>query len=70
MFSNTNYYWNKYIIYFGFSKWKCELDKAIKENRKPSLLRALLQMFGSTYIIYGFVFFINEMILKWELKNF
>uniref|UniRef100_A0A2S2QMV4 Putative multidrug resistance-associated protein lethal n=1 Tax=Sipha flava TaxID=143950 RepID=A0A2S2QMV4_9HEMI len=44
--------------------WKSEVYNAYKENRIPSLLRALFQLFGAKYIVHGLVQFLNEILLK------
>jgi len=45
-------------------KWRIELAKAKKTNRQPSLLRALVQMFGPRLMIYGLLLSIVEIVLR------
>lgn len=49
---------------FDLRIWKLEVYNAYKENRNPSLFRALFQLFGAKYIIHGLVQFFNEILLK------
>ncbi|KAL5233619.1 hypothetical protein ACI65C_001029 [Semiaphis heraclei] len=44
--------------------WKLELANAYLANRKPSLLRALIRMFGARYMFLGFIICIIEIILR------
>lgn len=47
-----------------FRKWKIQIARAKKANVKPSLLKALLHMFGPSLLFYGFIIFISEIILR------
>jgi ATP-binding cassette subfamily C (CFTR/MRP) protein 4 len=53
-----------YNFNFNLRVWKSEVYNAYKENRIPSLLRALFQLFGAKYIVHGLVQFLNEILLK------
>ncbi|CAI6363623.1 unnamed protein product [Macrosiphum euphorbiae] len=44
--------------------WRSELSNANLANRKPTLLRALIRMFGAKYMFLGIVFCILEIIFK------
>ncbi|CAI6360542.1 unnamed protein product [Macrosiphum euphorbiae] len=44
--------------------WTSELSNANLENRKPTLLRALIRMFGAKYMFLGTVICILEIIFK------
>ncbi|XP_060872288.1 probable multidrug resistance-associated protein lethal(2)03659 isoform X2 [Metopolophium dirhodum] len=44
--------------------WKSELANAYLVNRKPRLLRALIRMFGTKYMLHGFIFCIIEIIFN------
>lgn len=41
-----------------------ELIKAKKAKRQPSLLRALIQMFGPAFLYYGIFRTITEIVLR------
>ncbi|XP_025202264.1 probable multidrug resistance-associated protein lethal(2)03659 isoform X2 [Melanaphis sacchari] len=45
-------------------KWNLELESAFKLKRKPSLTRALIRMSAIEYMFYGFLLFIDKIILK------
>ncbi|VVC32375.1 ABC transporter type 1, transmembrane domain,ABC transporter-like,P-loop containing nucleoside triphosphate [Cinara cedri] len=45
-------------------KWRIEQDISYKTNRRPSLLRVLIQMFGAKYMFCGSLIAFNELILK------
>ncbi|VVC32363.1 Hypothetical protein CINCED_3A001687 [Cinara cedri] len=45
-------------------RWKVELVNAKTANRKPSLLKVLINMFGSTLLFYGSIQTVVEMILR------
>jgi len=45
-------------------KWRNELAKAKRKNRPPSLLRALLQMFGPKLMLYGLLLAVVEIVLR------
>uniref|UniRef100_A0A2S2QZL8 Multidrug resistance-associated protein 4 n=1 Tax=Sipha flava TaxID=143950 RepID=A0A2S2QZL8_9HEMI len=44
--------------------WKLEMDHAYKDNRNPSLLRALIKIFGAEYMLHGFIQLFQEIFLK------
>ncbi|XP_022172980.1 multidrug resistance-associated protein 4-like [Myzus persicae] len=44
--------------------WRSELANAYSVNRKPTLLRALIRMFGAKYMFLGFVICIIETVFK------
>ncbi|XP_025405874.1 probable multidrug resistance-associated protein lethal(2)03659 isoform X2 [Sipha flava] len=44
-------------------KWRIELAKAKESSRHPSLLRALLKMFGAKLMLCGFLLLIIETVL-------
>eukprot|EP00102_Acyrthosiphon_pisum_P020913 XP_016658123.1 PREDICTED: multidrug resistance-associated protein 4 isoform X2 [Acyrthosiphon pisum] len=44
--------------------WRSELNNARVANRKPTLLRALIRMFGAEYMFLGIVICILEIIFK------
>lgn len=52
------------LFFFILRKWRLELANAFKAIRNPSLLRALIKMFGAKYGFYGFLLFIDEIIFK------
>jgi len=45
-------------------QWRLEIVNAYKTNREPSLLRPLIRIFGYKFMIYGFILFIDRVILK------
>uniref|UniRef100_A0A2S2QB40 Multidrug resistance-associated protein 4 n=1 Tax=Sipha flava TaxID=143950 RepID=A0A2S2QB40_9HEMI len=45
-------------------KWKMELIRARKTKKKPSLRRALIQMFGPAFLLYGIFRTITEIFLS------
>ncbi|XP_060873076.1 ATP-binding cassette sub-family C member 4-like isoform X2 [Metopolophium dirhodum] len=45
-------------------KWRSELANAQKKNRNPSLLRVLIEIFGYKFMFYGFILFVDRVILK------
>jgi hypothetical protein len=48
---------------FVLRKWRIELAKAKESSRHPSLLRALLKMFGAKLMLCGFLLLIIETVL-------
>ncbi|XP_050059315.1 probable multidrug resistance-associated protein lethal(2)03659 isoform X2 [Aphis gossypii] len=44
--------------------WSKELGNSIKQNKKPSFLKALFQMFGSKLIIHGIYLAITDMVFS------
>ncbi|XP_050060625.1 probable multidrug resistance-associated protein lethal(2)03659 isoform X2 [Aphis gossypii] len=44
--------------------WRSELANASSMNRNPKLLRPLIRMFGAKFILYGFLYFIIEIIFN------
>lgn len=47
-----------------YRSWRSELANAYSANRKPTLLRALIRMFGAKYMFLGLITCIIEIILK------
>lgn len=52
------------LNFSGLRKWKIELAKAKEAKRQPSLLRALIQMFGPKLMLYGLLLSIVEIVLR------
>ncbi|XP_001946763.2 multidrug resistance-associated protein 4 [Acyrthosiphon pisum] len=46
------------------NKWNLELASAFKREQKPSLTRALIRMSAARYMFYGFLLFVDKIILK------
>ncbi|KAL5236138.1 hypothetical protein ACI65C_003548 [Semiaphis heraclei] len=44
--------------------WKDELESSKKENRSPSLIKALIKMFGVKFMVYGLLQLIVEIFLR------
>jgi ATP-binding cassette subfamily C (CFTR/MRP) protein 4 len=53
-----------YFCFYYFRTWKLEMDHAYKDNRNPSLLRALIKIFGAEYMLHGFIQLFQEIFLK------
>ncbi|XP_050058893.1 ATP-binding cassette sub-family C member 4-like isoform X5 [Aphis gossypii] len=45
-------------------EWQLELINAYSANRKPSLIRAFVKLFGYKYLSIGFLFTMNEIFFK------
>lgn len=52
------------IIFLFYRSWSKELGDSIKQNKKPSFLKALFQMFGSKLIIHGIYLAITDMVFR------
>ncbi|XP_065203724.1 probable multidrug resistance-associated protein lethal(2)03659 isoform X2 [Planococcus citri] len=49
--------------------WNNELDNAVKGKRDPSLLRALVRMFGARMMMYGMVLAVVEIFLRLSIPR-
>lgn len=49
---------------FGSRGWNNELMDAHKKNRKPSFLKALLQVFGTKFLLYGIIHTTSEIFTR------
>ncbi|XP_025190824.1 multidrug resistance-associated protein 4-like, partial [Melanaphis sacchari] len=45
-------------------RWKIEISDAKSTNRKPSLSKVIVQIFGGKILFYGIVYLFNETILR------
>lgn len=52
------------IIFLFYSLWSKEMEDSLKQNKKPSFLKALFQMFGSKLIIHGIYLAITDMVFR------
>jgi hypothetical protein len=55
---------NCYLINFYCRFWNEELELAAHRKREPSLLRVIARCFGAKIMVYGFVLFTMEVLLR------
>lgn len=51
-------------VFFFHRTWKLEVDSAKKGHRNPSLLRALIKIFGADYMLHGIIQCFQEIFLR------
>lgn len=57
-------------LIFVSSHWNNELIRASKSKSKPSLLRAIIKMFGPRMMFYGLVLATVEIVLRYVIFSF